>query len=463
MSAAYRTSVSFGNTTSSTNPSGAITPAANDLFIVFCNAVGNSNLTPTCADGNSGGSYSLLFAVPSNGGANTLSCFVRNSLVPNTTSTTVTVAIGAHTSCEIAVYALSGCPTAGTSAIVQTATQSNQAAATTPAPTFANLPSTQNLILSVVGNASNPGGITVTAGNSPSWTLDQNAGQTGCGLCTEHTNSQLQTKAVSWGSNSASVFASGAIEIAAEPTTIGVNASKLVAYGLTAPPVGVSVSKLNAYLLPTAPVGVSCSKLVAYAVLTATNTNPPVWPSLTFPNGYVGNPYSYSWDLSPAASPTTYTLNSGSLPPGLTLNSVSGDIGNTAGTPATVGVYTFTLLATNAYGTAISPSYSITISAPSNGPIPVGQVLGCGVVGRAYSETVSADGGTSPYTFAVTGGSLPTGTSLNASTGVISGTPATPGIYNFTIQVTDANGLAGSFSFQITVSIPTGMNYGVFY
>lgn len=363
MAATYRTSVVAGNTTSGTNPSVAVTPVANDLFIVFCNAVGNTNTSPTCSDGNTGGTYTLLWTAQFGGGANTTSCFVRNSLVPNTTSTTVTVAIGAHTATEIAVYAIGGAPTAGSTAIVQSATQANQAGSTTPTPTFSSTPNPTNLILSFVGNTNNPANITVSGGGVP-WTRDQNAGQAGCGISTEHTNNSLQTTAVAWGSTSATAFASGAVEIATVPTTIGVNASKLVAYATAAPPIGVDTSKLVAYALPAPPVGVSCSKLVAYAVLSATNTNPPVWPSLTFPNGYVSNPYSYTWDLAPAAPPTTYTLNSGSLPPGLSLNSPSADIGSVTGTPTTAGTYTFTLLATNAYGTAVSPTYSITISAP---------------------------------------------------------------------------------------------------
>lgn len=350
MAANYRTSVVAGNTTSGTNPSVAITPVANDLFIVFCNAVGNTNTAPTCSDGNTGGTYTLIGTAQFNGSANTTSVFVRNNLVPNTTSTTVTVAIGAHTATEITVYAISGAPTAGTAAIAQSATQSNQSAATTPAPTFSSTPSTGSLILSFVGNATNPANITVTSAILGNFTRDQNAGQTGCGISAEHLNSGLQQSAVTWGSTSASVFASWALEVATVPTTVGVNTSKLVAYALTTPPKGISASKL-----------------VAYALLTATNTNPPVWPSLTFPNGYVSNPYSYAWDLTPAAPPTTYTLNSGSLPPGLTLNNVSADVGSVTGTPTTAGVYTFTLLATNAYGSAVSPTYTITISTPVGG------------------------------------------------------------------------------------------------
>jgi hypothetical protein len=60
-------------------------------------------------------------------------------------------------------------------------------------------------------------------------------------------------------------------------------------------------------------------------------------------------------------------------------------------------------------------------------------------VGVAYSETILASGGATPYSFAVTTGALPTGLSLNASTGEITGTPTTPGLVNFTITVTDDN------------------------
>lgn len=64
-----------------------------------------------------------------------------------------------------------------------------------------------------------------------------------------------------------------------------------------------------------------------------------------------------------------------------------------------------------------------------------------GTVRTAYAGfTVKATGGTSPYTFAVTSGTLPAGLSLNASTGAISGTPTTAGTSSsIVITVTDAD------------------------
>jgi Putative Ig domain len=79
----------------------------------------------------------------------------------------------------------------------------------------------------------------------------------------------------------------------------------------------------------------------------------PAWPAFTFcTNGVVGVAYSQYFDLYPAASPTTFTLVSGALPNGLTLSNISGDVGRLSGTPTVAGSYTFTLRATNTYGTA---------------------------------------------------------------------------------------------------------------
>jgi len=66
-----------------------------------------------------------------------------------------------------------------------------------------------------------------------------------------------------------------------------------------------------------------------------------------------------------------------------------------------------------------------------------------GRVGMPYSQTLTASGGTPPYTFAVAPGSLPPGLSLS-SAGVLSGTPTTAGSSTFAVMVTDSVGCEGS-------------------
>lgn len=455
MSISYRTTAGGGNTTGA-NPAVAITPAVNDLFVVFCQAVGNANTAPTCSDSN-GGTYTRLWTAQSNGSANTLSCFVRNALLPNTTSTTVTVATGTSTAVEVVVCALTGATAAGTAAISQSATQQNQGSGSTPQAVLPNPTSPYSgILLSALGNMSSPTGVAVTPNG---WSSKWDVGQTGCGIAVE-AGAAISNPTVTWGSSSSTAYSVGAVEIVSSPTNAGVNVSKVVGYVLPTAPNGVNVSKALAYLLPTPPMGVSLSKLTAYAVLGAINTNPPVWPSFTFNNSVLDSPYSQTWDLSPAASPTTYTLNSGSLPTGLSLTNVSADVGQISGTPTVTGTFTFTLLATNTYGSSVSPSFSISVLKPSgsaSAPVITGTVLGTGTVGIAYSNPLAISGGQTPYMVAVSAGSLPNGITLNTSGSpvTLSGTPTTVGTFNFSLTTTDANNSSTTQSFTILVNTET--------
>jgi hypothetical protein len=81
--------------------------------------------------------------------------------------------------------------------------------------------------------------------------------------------------------------------------------------------------------------------------------------------------------------------------------------------------------------------------------------LPAGTAGSAYSATLSATGGTAPYTWKVVGGSLPQGLSLDKSTGAISGTTALAGTFSFTASVTDASSTAASAALSLAISPET--------
>ncbi|GAB4125263.1 MAG: hypothetical protein Fur0027_04780 [Raineya sp.] len=85
------------------------------------------------------------------------------------------------------------------------------------------------------------------------------------------------------------------------------------------------------------------------------------------------------------------------------------------------------------------------VVSPTNANLPNGQF------GATYTLPFSATGGTAPYAFAVTAGSLPPGLTLNPTTGVLDGTLSLAGTYTFTITATDASSNTGSQSYTLTV------------
>jgi Putative Ig domain/Carboxypeptidase regulatory-like domain len=138
-----------------------------------------------------------------------------------------------------------------------------------------------------------------------------------------------------------------------------------------------------------------------------------------------------------------YTVTTGILPPGLTIDSLTGAI---SGTPTAAGTYPFTVTAIDKDGCSGSAPFSITISCPT---ITL-STLPNASIGVPYSQSVIASGGSAPYTYAVTAGSLPPGLTLTLA-GLLSGTPTATGIYPFTITATDSHGCQGSRAYSFTV------------
>ncbi|WP_349644919.1 putative Ig domain-containing protein [Bradyrhizobium sp. Leo170] len=168
--------------------------------------------------------------------------------------------------------------------------------------------------------------------------------------------------------------------------------------------------------------------------------------------GTTGIAYSQTVTASGGTAPYTYAVTSGSLPSGLLLDPSTGKV---SGTPTTASNSGFTITATDANRATGSAAYTLTISAPGALSLsPSVGALGGGTIGAAYSQTVTASGGTAPYGYAVTSGSLPGGLSLDPSTGKISGTPTAASNSSFTVTATDANRITGSAGYTIAISPP---------
>src|SRR5579862_157565 len=182
----------------------------------------------------------------------------------------------------------------------------------------------------------------------------------------------------------------------------------------------------------------------AYSVNVGSN-NLTLTPS-TLPAGTQGTAYNQTVTATGGTGPYTYSVSSGSLPAGLSLNTSTGAI---TGTPTGSGASAFTIASVDSLGDTGSRSYSVNIGTNSLTVNP--STLPAGTKALAYSQTLSATGGTGPYTFAIASGALPAGLSLNTTTGAITGTPTANGLANFTVRVTDGNGDAGTRAFALNI------------
>ena len=143
--------------------------------------------------------------------------------------------------------------------------------------------------------------------------------------------------------------------------------------------------------------------------------------------------YSTTLQASGGAAPYTWSISSGSLPSGLTLDAVSGRI---AGTPRVIGASTFSVAVTD-HGTLVqNTSKLLSITTLARLAITT-SVLSSAVTGSAYAATLQETGGVPPYTWSISSGSLPSGLTLNPASGAITGTPTGNGTSTFITTVTD--------------------------
>ncbi len=174
------------------------------------------------------------------------------------------------------------------------------------------------------------------------------------------------------------------------------------------------------------------------------------------PDGVVLSPYTVTLGTIGGQGPFTWTLNSGTLPPGLTLSSD----GVISGTPPITDLdasgnakkYSFSVKVTDSQTPTAAyqiGSFSITIN-----PLPVvtSTTPPNGTIGLAYNYPLTNTGGLAPFSWSVSAGTLPPGLAVNGA--FISGTPtgtAACGTFPFTIQVTDAD--SNTATAQVSIRI----------
>jgi subtilase family protein/putative Ig domain-containing protein len=133
--------------------------------------------------------------------------------------------------------------------------------------------------------------------------------------------------------------------------------------------------------------------------------------------------------------------------------------GSRVETPTATGTYTYTLTCNSAAGTEQSSANLVVQPVPpfsiTSASLPNGQV------GVAYQAVLTATGGIPPYTWSIAGGALPTGLSLNAATGTISGTPmAAVSSSNLTIRATDSEKAAQTSNTSLSLNIAAAPSSG---
>lgn len=180
----------------------------------------------------------------------------------------------------------------------------------------------------------------------------------------------------------------------------------------------------------------------------------PVPPSVitdSLSNGTINKSYSTTLAASGGETPYSWSVSSGALPAGLSLSAA----GTISGTPTTTGSSTFTVKLEDSSSPKQSATKSLALTV-SNSVQPLSittSSLPNGTSGTAYSSTLAATGGLTPYAWTISSGALPAGLTLSRA-GTISGTPTTAGSSAFTVEVTDSSSpkLTATKAFTVTIA-----------
>ena len=178
------------------------------------------------------------------------------------------------------------------------------------------------------------------------------------------------------------------------------------------------------------------SGLTCTALMLSPSSSALTIVTSTLPPGKVGTSYYFGGVYAAGGTPDyRYSVTGGTVPKGLKLDHKSGII---TGTPTTSGTFSFTVQATDsAHSTPVSQVLSVTVAPKVKVSITT-TTLKTAKKGAFDSQTLKATGGTVPYSWSISGGTLPTGLNL-APTGTITGVPTVSGTFAITVRVSDSS------------------------
>jgi hypothetical protein len=240
--------------------------------------------------------------------------------------------------------------------------------------------------------------------------------------------------------------------VSPDPNSKGVTWS-LTGTGCAADGCGKLSATTGSPVTYTAPSGLAANLVVTLKCVANVNTNttksititvvlPPKFATTPLPpNGSNGVPYNFQIVVTGGVTPLTYSLNSGGLPEGLTLNPTGSIVGKPSGPGPGPNPALFTVQVTDnviSPTPVISQQFSISISPAPALSITSSGALSPATLNAAYSTRINTTGGVQPFRWSIASGTLPPGLSLDPVSGVISGTPTQTGPFSFTPTVRDS-------------------------
>ena len=221
------------------------------------------------------------------------------------------------------------------------------------------------------------------------------------------------------------------------PAGLSINASTGIISGVL-----TSAANVTATITVADVNGKSASRTFAFTPKAAL-----VLGSKTYPDPYIGTPYSAANGAAPSVTggKPPYAWSASGLPTGLSINSSTGVI---SGSVSSTNATTATITVTDANGKSVSENYPFT---PQGTLVLAAKTYADPYLQVAYTATEGAapavSGGKGPYTWSATG--LPAGMSMNPS-GLLSGTATSTTAATATVTVKDANGTSASRTYTFT-------------